>query len=266
MQKFKINKMKKILSLIVFTNFHICYCQTVPPPPPPINKSQKNYKKTDIDTKIIEVSDSKENSENEVCNVEVYKIDSKYFIDKNSKYYYKTVEKKLNDVDLNISDEEIIAYTKYRNSSQFDPFKIDDIAYSIYKLNENSKFEEVIKLCDQLKSVSPNNITLFKELSFAYKKLGKTEISNKYFEMMKKIISAVEKYSDGCRINPYILNNSFEGKSLYEAKFSLFPSKTRFILTKTKKMIYGYDIYQIMRFADLDHYKKYLKKGDYKIE
>ena len=254
----------------MFANFYLIYGQEVPPPPPlpSNNKSQKNFGEQEVNdnTKIIEANELKEESNNSVCNIQKFKIESKYFTDKNSKYYYRTIESKLNDIDFNISSEEIIAYTKYKNSLEFNPFKIDSIATAIYKLNENSKFEDAIKLCSQLKSISPNNITLHKELSFAYKKIGETEMSNKHFEMMKKIIIAVEKYSDGCRINPYILNNCFEGKSFYEAKFSLFPSKTRFILTKSKKIIFGYDTYHIMRFTDLNHYKKYLKKGEYKVE
>ena len=262
--------MKNILILLLLSNFFISYCQEAPPPPPPPpnTKTQKVPKKPKLvnESEIIKSYESKTNSNNEVCKIEIFKIESKYFTDKNSKYYFKTVENKLNNIDLNISSEEIIAYTKYRNNLDFNPFRIDSIASAIYKLNGDAKFEEAIKLCDKLKSISPNNITLHKELALAYKKIGKTEISEKHFEMMKKILNAVEKYSDGCRISPYILNNCFEGKSLYEAKFSLFPSKTRFILTESKNIIYGYDIYHIMRFADLNHYKKYLKEGEYKIE
>jgi hypothetical protein len=260
--------MKKILILLLFANIYISYSQEIPPPPPN-SKTQKDSKKPEVNNgaKIIETYESIKNTINlEVCNVEVFEIESKFYTDKNSKYYYKTIENKLNNVDLEISSEEIIAYTKYRNNVEINPFRIDSIASAIYELNGDSKFEEAIKLCDQLKSISPNNITLHKELALAYKKIGKTEISEKHLEMVKIILTAVEKYSDGCRINPYILNNCFEGKSLYEAKFSLFPSKTRFILTESKKIIYGYEIYHIMRFADLNHYKKYLKKGEYKIE
>lgn len=262
--------MKYIFVLFLLSNFYICYSQEVPPLPPiaPNTKTQKINIKSEINIKpqIIEVSESKVNSENDVCNVEKFKIENKYFTDKNSKYYYKTIENKLNAIDLDISSEEIIAYTKYRNNLDFNPFKIDSISSAIYKLNEDSKFEEAIKSCSQLKSISPNNITLHKELSFAYKMLGNFEMSEKHFEMMKKIIEAVEKYSDGCRINPYVLNNCFEGRSFYEAVYGVFPLKTRFILTESKKIIYGYDIYHIMRFADLEHYKNYLKVGEYKIE
>jgi hypothetical protein len=235
----------------------------VPPPPPtPSLKNEKKYEKPD---EIIEVSEST-NSKNEICNVQIFEIDSTSFIDNTSKYYFEKIKNRLNAIDLEITSEEIIAYTKHRNNLNFNPFKIDSIALAIYKLNENSKFEDAINLSATLKTISPNNLTLHKELAYAYKKLGQTELSEKHFEMMKKIISAIEKYSDGCRINPYILNNCFEGISLYEAKFSLYPSKTRFILTESKKIIYGYDIYHIMRFANLNHYKEYIKEGEYKIE
>ena len=262
---------KTLILLLLFSNFYISYSQEVPPPPPPPpnNKTQKDSKKPvqDNESKITESYESLRNSNNlDICKIEIFKIESKYFTDKNSEYYYKTIENKLKNIELDISSEQIIAYTKYRNNLEINPFRIDSIASAIYKLNENSKFQEAIELTSKLKSISPNNITLHKELAFAYKKTDNKEMSEKHFEMMKKIITAIEKYSDGCRINPYILNNCFEGLSLYEARFGGFPSKTRFILTDSKKIIYGYDIYHIMRFADLNHYKKYLKEGEYKIE
>lgn len=262
--------MKNILIILLTTYFNICFSQVVPPPPPiPKNNVQNDGENSESEKsiKIVEVKNVKnKKSKIEVCQIEKFKIESKNFTDIKSKFYFKTIENKLNNLDTNISSEEIISYTKYRNSLEFDPFKIDSISLAIYKLNENSKYENAIKLCDKLKTISPNNITLHKELSFAYKRLGRTDISEKHFEIMKKIIIAVEKYSDGCRINPYILNNCFEGVSLYEAKFSLYPKKARFIQTESKKIIYGYEIYHIMRFADLNHYKKYLNQGDYKIE
>ncbi len=258
--------MYKLLFLFLFSSFYNCYCQEVSPPPPPApsykKESKKLYEKTQ---EIVEVEEST-NKNNEICKVEIFNVDINSFTDVNSEYYFEKIKRKLNAIDLEISPEEIIAYTKYRNNLNFNPFKIDSIASAIYKLNENLKFEDAIKLSVELKSVSPNNITLHKELSYAYKRLGKTELSEKHFEMMKKIINAVEKYSDGCRINPYILNNCFEGISLYEAIFGGYPKKTRFILTESKKIIYGYDIYHIMRFANLNHYKKYLKEGEYKVE
>lgn len=256
--------MYKILFSPLISSFYNCYCQAPPPPPPPA-QILKNVKKYEKPQEIVEATEST-NLKKEICNVQIFEIDSTSFTDNSSKYYFKKIESRLNAIDLEISSEEIIAYTKYRNSLNFNPFKIDSIAQAIYKLNENSKFEEAINLSATLRIISPNNITLHKELAYAYKKLGQTELSEKHFEMMKKILSAVEKYSDGCRINPYILNNCFEGISLYEAIFGGYPRKTRFILTESKKMIYGYDIYHIMRFANLNHYKEYLKEGEYKIE
>lgn len=226
--------MYKILFLLLISSFYNCYCQEVPPPPP--SPSLKNEKKYEKPREVVEVAKST-NLKKEICNVQIFEIDSTSFTDNSSKYYFKKIESRLNAIDLEISSAEIIAYTKYRNSLKFNPFKIDSIALAIYKLNENSKYEDAINLSATLRIISPNNLTLQKELGYAYKKLGQTELSEKHFEMMKKILSAIEKYSDGGRINPYILNNCFEGISFYEAKFSLYPSKTRFILTESKKII-----------------------------
>lgn len=70
----------------------------------------------------------------------------------------------------------------------------------------------------------------------------------------------------GSRNSPFIFNNFFEGISIYEAKFGLYPQKTRLILTKDKVLLAGYDSYHIMRFVDLTHWFPSLKEGDYKIE
>lgn len=260
--------MKNFLLLILLSISYNFYCQEVPPPPPPPPSKTTNNSIEEVYENVEQINEVEGTYSNndKVCNIEVFKIDNTSFTDKKSKFYHEKIKNKLNELNLDISDEEIISYTKYRNNLDFDPFKIDSIASAIYKLNENSEFNKAIELCNQLKSISPNNITLHKELSFAYKKIGKAELSEKHFEMMKKIINAVEKYSDGCRINPYILNNYFEEVSFYEAIFECFPKKTRFILTKDKKIIFGCDCYHIMRFSDLNHYKKYLNEGDYKVE
>jgi hypothetical protein len=47
-------------------------------------------------------------------------------------------------------------------------------------------------------------------------------------------------------------------------RFGGFLTKKIYI-NDPKKIIYGYDIYHIMRFADLNHYKNTLKRGNIKL-
>ena len=119
--------LKRLLfMLLCFSSafYHIKAQESPPLPPPPPKES--NDKKTlelggnqkILDRKIeeiqpIEVKNStNESSNNETCKVEVFSIKSQFFTNKKSKFYHKTIEKRLNNLDLNISDEEIIAFER----------------------------------------------------------------------------------------------------------------------------------------------------------
>lgn len=253
----------------------------LPPPPPPQkaqkadliyggpdgkdNKKSQNSKakttRVKSNTKVIEENGSPKSAQK-------FNIAITESTNPSSVYYYKNIEALIRKGDTTaITAGQIISLTKYKiYSNTINPTNLDSLANKVYKLNEAKKYDEAITLAKEILNQSPNNITGHKELAFAYKKLGDTELANLHFSMMVKIINSIFKYGDGTRNSPYIFNNFFEGISVYEAKFGLYPQRTRLILTKEKILLAGYDSYHIMRFANLTHWFPLLKEGDYKVE
>ncbi|WP_347051932.1 tetratricopeptide repeat protein [Flavobacterium olei] len=275
-------KRKNFLICLIYFLAYIGYGQIppLPPPPPKQTKSSKdkiygdyssdNNKKdkSKQKTKIVEVTTYNEPVVDKKIFVSDFKVSLEEFYNVNSNFYYKKVEDLLSKLDTTlISDEQIISLTKYKiHANAINPSNLDSLARKAYKLNEEKKYDEALIITKQILYQSPNNITGHKESSYAYKHLGNTELSNAHFKMMVKLINSVMKYGEGIRSSPYILNNFFEGVSIYEAKFGLYPQRTRLILTKEKVLLAGYDSYHIMRFANLTHWFPMLKEEDYKVE
>ncbi len=271
--------MKNKYYLIYFICFvvNLSYSQApLPPPPPKQNAKDLIYgdphgkdKNQKSGVQVSKVKTSTKASENgSQKSAQKFNIAITESTNPNSVYYCKNIEALIQKGDTTaITAAQIISLTKYKiYTNTINPSNLDSLASKVYKLNEAKKYDEAIVVAKEILNQSPNNITGHKELAFAYKKLGNTELANIHFLMMVKIIESVFKYGEGSRESPYILNNFFEGISIYEAKFGLFPQKTRLILTKEKVLLGGYDSYHIMRFANLTHWFPMLKEGDYKIE
>ncbi|MCG9792635.1 hypothetical protein [Flavobacterium algicola] len=82
--------MYKILFLLLISSFYNCYCQEVPPPPPPA-PSLKNEKKYEKPQEIVEVAEST-NLKKEICNVQIFEIDSTSFTDNSSNSILKKLK------------------------------------------------------------------------------------------------------------------------------------------------------------------------------
>jgi hypothetical protein len=276
--------MKKKCFLVCFVCFmvNLSSGQAPLPPPPPSQKVKKadliygdpdgkdNKKSQNSKVKTTGVKNSTKVYGEDKSQQSVERFDVKFTesTNPNSVYYYKNVEALLQKGDTTaITAAQIISLTKYKiHSKTINPTYLDSLARKVYKLNEDKKYNEAIIVGKEILNQSPNNITGHKELSYTYKRLGNTELCNLHFSMMVKIIASVFKYGEGSRESPYILNNFFEGVSIYEARFGLYPQKTRLILTKEKVLLGGYDSYHIMRFSNLTHWLPLLKPEDYKIE
>jgi tetratricopeptide (TPR) repeat protein len=274
-------KNKKYFVLFICFLVNVAFAQAPLPPPPP----KKNTKAKDLIYGDPSNTDNKKDKKSTAkakeikSPVEAYKEDTQKSVQSfsvsiaestnpSSIYYYKNVETLLQKLDTAaITPAQIISLTKYKiHSNSINPTFLDSLARKVYKLNEEKNYNEAISTAKEILKQSPNNITGHKELSYAYKRLGNEKLANRYFEMMVKIITSVFRYGEGSRKTPYIVNNFFEGLSIYEAKFGCLPSKTRLILTSEKVLLGGYDCFHIMRFANLTHWFPMLKEGDYKIE
>ncbi|MBB6372469.1 DUF4919 domain-containing protein [Chryseobacterium shigense] len=259
------------LTFLILLLFNFSFGQAPPLPPTPEEVQNYNAGNTKSTVKPIEVSQIKRsnNTENEEAQniIPQFKVSLSESTDKNSVYYFKNIEAQIAKLDTLVSAEQMISLTRYKiQTGTINPAYLDSLAGKAYKFNEDKQYSEAIETAKKILIQSPNNITAHKEMSYAYKRLGDNNLSGLHFSMMVKIIKSVLKYGDGSRKSPYILNNFFEGLSIYEAKFDCFPKKVRLILTTEKKLLGGYDCFHIMRFSDMTHWLPSLSPEDYKIE
>ena len=252
-----------ILTLIFVSNLTFGQKPPLPPKPPKQEKSrQKNNSKS-----------YRMYGEQVKKNMPKFDIPISLSSDTESIYYFKTVQNKLIQLDSTISAEQIVSLTKFNISkNKIDPKLLDSLANKTYKLNEEKNYDEAIKTAQLILDKSPNNITGHKEISLAYKQLGKNKLADEHFGMMVKIISSVFKYRDGTYEYPFLINNFFEGISIYEAIFKCKPNKITIMLDKKDRLLGAYNGYSsamdeiLIRYSELTHWKSQLKKGDYSKE
>jgi tetratricopeptide (TPR) repeat protein len=256
--------MKEIIVIVLmFSTLIACgQSEAIPKPPePPIGESDSSQHPLRMYGQQVKVI------------LPTFEIPISASNDINSIYYFKTVEDKLNKLDTTITPEQVISLTKYNiYTKQILPKFLDSLGNQTYKLIEAGKYEKAIALAKIILNQSPNNITGQKEISLAYKRLGKDSLASLHFEMMKKIINSVFKYSDGSYENPYLVNNFYEGFSIYEAAFRCIPRKSALILDKKNRLLGAYNGYSsaiddiFIRYFELTHWKSQLKEGDYRKE
>lgn len=184
--------------------------------------------------------------------------------DKTSNFYHDSVRCRLQKLDSTLTPIEILSYTYYvQQNDLFNPGDLDKKAKKIYQLNEGKKYSKAIRLGHDMLSVSPNNITAFKELAYAYSSLNKKDSSELYFTLMVKSIEAVKLYGNGSYDSPYLLNNSFELVSIFEAQYGLYPTNSG-VLKDSKGHIRTFKkVGDIGKFGLLNHWEPYLKSGQF---
>ena len=200
-------------------------------------------------------------------------ISVKQCLDTTSIFYYKKIERKFIQNDTNMTAEQVLSLTKYYVFTKKQNLTLlDSLSTKIYKLNENKQYEEAITISKNLLSVCPNNLTGHKEIALAYKKTGNDSLSKKHFQVMVKLLSSIFKYGDGNYDSPFIINNFYEGISIYESAFRTKPSKVTLMLSKNQRLLGSYYAYSsavdniLIRYSDLSHWKSQLKKSDYIVE
>lgn len=134
--------------------------------------------------------------------------------------------------------------TRFQNTVKgFDPGKLDELAGRLYKLNEEKEYDKAIEEGRKLIEMSPTNLTGHKELALALKNTGKDSLSDLHFGVMVKIIKSIFMYGDGTYKWPFIVNNFFEGFSIYEAVYRSRPNKYTLMLDKHGRLLAAYNAY-----------------------
>lgn len=189
--------------------------------------------------------------------------------DSGSEFFHEKIKTRLTAFDTTLTPKQVLSYTIYvQQTAPFNPSDLDLKAKKIYQFNEENQYRKALKACRELLAISPNNITAFKEMGFAFNRLGEEDSVQICFALMVKAIKGAELSGDGDMKTPYVLNNSFELTSLIEATTGLYAGKSAVMKdSKGRMLVLGVvESPRMGRFGLIDHWSKYLKKGDYVTE
>lgn len=123
--------------------------------------------------------------------------------DKDSKFYYNELERRLNNFDttLNIIDMEHLYYgTVFSNSyNAYVSSDLKDKLYSILNQEDHTDeiFNEIIDLCKKILLEEKFNFDIYNYLQYAYSKLEDKENLEKSYKMVLLIYSTIVKSGDG---------------------------------------------------------------------
>lgn len=187
-------------------------------------------------------------------------------LDAKSTFFHESIKARLQALDTTLSPKHLLAYTYFvQQTAPFNPAELDVKAEKMYQLNETGNYTEALEKGRELRAISPNNITALKEMGYAFKRLGQTDSVQIYFVLMVKAIEGAKLSGDGGANAPYVLNHSFELTSLIEATYGLHAQKAAVFKNSEDRVV----VLSIVRspkigtFALLNHWSKYLKKGEY---
>lgn len=131
--------------------------------------------------------------------------------DKKSNLYYGNLLTRYKKSDTTLTNKQVlsllIAFTANKN---YKPYKDIDFGRNLYQLNDDEKFDEVIKTGDEFLNTHPFDIKTLYETSYAYYKKGNQEIADSYLTKATLIFKA--------------MSYSGDPKSIDTAFFALNPS------------------------------------------
>jgi len=112
-----------------------------------------------------------------------------------NKAKYKSLSLRWSKNDTTITTQEIVFLRCfYTTTSQYNPLEIDKIGAEIFHLNEEKKYEDAIKLCEELLKKCPYNLISYKEMAYALKALEKDNAS--VWAKAQKIALAISTYGE----------------------------------------------------------------------
>ncbi|MGV3611522.1 MAG: DUF4919 domain-containing protein [Fluviicola sp.] len=186
-----------------------------------------------------------------------------------SEFFHEKIRERLIAFDTTLTPKHMLSYTHYvQQTAPFNPSELDILAKKIYKLNEEKNYQKALEKCRELLAVSPNNITGFKEMSFAFNRTGEEDSVKIFFTLMVKAIEGAKLSGNGDMESPLVLNNSFELTSLIEASTGLYADKSA-VIKDSKDRILVLAMVQSPRMGRvtlINHWSKFLKKGEYLTE
>lgn len=121
---------------------------------------------------------------------------------KKSPFYYNDLINKFTS-DNELTDEQIyMLLVGFAQQDNYKPYTIE--ADQVYELNEQEKFDEAISKANELLKTNPLLPSLYKELIFAYRKIGNETLAENYQKKLQSILNAMLYSGDGTCDKPYV--------------------------------------------------------------
>lgn len=134
--------------------------------------------------------------------------------DINSEFNYDSLLTRYNETDTTLTDRQMLALLiGFTDNKLYKPYKDLDFGRDLYKLNDQQKFDQVLKEgCSYIQTHPFDLKTLF-ELSYAYHKKGNQTIADDYLTKTGMIFKAMLFTGDALSIeNPIFALNPSDGQ------------------------------------------------------
>ena len=130
---------------------------------------------------------------------------------KNSEFNYDDLLVRYNKIDTTLTDKQVLSLLiGFTDNKFYKPYKDIDFGRILYKLNDENKYDEVIKTGNEFLKTHPFDIKSLYEVSYAYHKTKNQILADEYLAKGMMIIKAM-----------YYSGNA---QSIKEPAFALNPS------------------------------------------
>lgn len=156
----------------------------------------------------------------------------------------------------------------YTTTSNYNPLEVDKIGAEIYRLNEEKKYADAIKLCKKLIKICPYNLISFKEMAYALGKLEKDNAS--IWTKSQQIAQAMSTYGEQFEpkdqnvvrtLNiPLYPMSLYEGAIFYDMSAS-FPKVMKVIQMNDDLVVAFYSAHESGKWAFLSSMWAYFNHG-----
>jgi len=135
---------------------------------------------------------------------------------KKSEFYYDRLLERYNKIDTTLTNKQMLSLLiGFTDNKNYKPYKDIDFGRNLYKLNEDEKFDEVIKNGNEFLKTHPFDLKTLYETSYACHKKGDETYAENYLIKAMLIFKAMIYSGDGKSIDtPSFALNPSDGQEL----------------------------------------------------
>lgn len=140
---------------------------------------------------------------------------------KDSDLNYNKLLEKFNKTDTTLTDRQVLALLiGFTDNTYYKPYKDLEFSINLYKLNDDKKFDEVIKEGNKFIANHPFDLKALFEISYAYYKKGNQVLADSYLMKTTMIFKAMIYSGDGKSIEtPMFALNPADGQDFIRKAF-----------------------------------------------